>query len=102
MLVQVVYGEASQVEWCADIAKVDVRNDCASDDECLKNGRTICDKDPNCYGIAWYKHRLAEPMQICRSTKMAPKTDGWRTMMKKGFSCIIGILKFSGLILIDT
>ena len=84
MLVQVVYGKASQVEWCADIETVNVRNDCASDDECLKNGRTICDTDPNCYGIAWYTNRLAQPLKICRSTKMVAKTDGWRTMMKQG------------------
>ena len=67
-----------------DNEDIDIRNGCASDEECLKHGRTLCDTDPNCYGIAWLKTLLTQPLKICRSRKMEIKTDGWRTMMKQG------------------
>ena len=84
----VEYGVASAVEWCVDNEDVDGRNGCTSDADCLKNGRNICDTDPSCFGIAWYKHDVLQKMRICRSNKMGPKTDGWRTMMKQGI-CIV-------------
>ena len=69
---------------CEDHEDVGIRNACASDEDCLNNGRTICDTDPNCYGIAWYTNRLDQPLKICRSKRMVANTEGWRTMMKQG------------------
>jgi len=76
------YKGATELKWCADNEDVAIRNGCTSDKDCLNNGRTICDRDPDCHGIAWYRNRLNVGMKICRSTRMATKTDGWRTMMK--------------------
>ena len=82
------YEVATTVEWCVDNEDTYVRNGCRYDDECLKNGRSICDADPNCFGIAWYGKRLEQPLKICRSNVMESQTDGWRTMMKKGIYII--------------
>ena len=60
------------------------REGCKSDEECLLNGRSVCDDDPHCLGIAWYTNRVDEPLKICRSKAMGPKIDGWRTFMKQG------------------
>ena len=79
-----VYDAATEVEWCVDNKDIDGRNGCASDEECLNNGRGICDADPNCFGITWYKRNTYQSLKICKSTVMGPKTDGWRTMMKPG------------------
>jgi len=76
------YKGATELKWCADNEDVAIRNGCTSDKDCLNNGRTICDRDPDCHGIAWYRNSLNVGMKICRSTRMATKTDGWRTMMK--------------------
>ena len=73
-------------KWCVDNENIPGRNDCESDEECLQNGRTICDTDPNCFGIAWYKNYLPTQLRICRSNEMGPKTNGWRTMMKQGIN----------------
>ena len=83
-----------------------MRKACASDEDCLNNGKTICDTDPNCYGIAWYTNQLAQPLKICRSTRMVAKTDGWRTMMKQGsyilcFLCLYILVIFSIVILLE-
>ena len=75
---------ATEVEWCVDNEDIDGRNGCASDEECMNIGRSICDPDPNCFGIAWYPKLVTQPLKICKSTVMGPKTDGWRTMMKQG------------------
>ena len=77
------YNVVSATEWCANNENIDGRNNCASDEECFKIGRTICDADPNCYGISWYENLLTQPLKLCISTLMAPKTGGWRTIMKK-------------------
>ena len=39
-------------------------------------------KLPTCFGILWLKTKKDQPLKICKSKEMAPKTDGWRTMMK--------------------
>ena len=89
-VVNVEYGSASADEWCVEGEATDVRNGCKSDVECLKNGRTVCDTDPDCFGIAWYTKLDTQRMRICRSKSMVDKNDGWRTIMKKG----VYILKF--------
>ena len=81
---QVGYVAATEVEWCVHNKDIGRRNGCASDKECLNNGRSICDTDPNCFGIAWHKKLKAQSLKICTSTAMGPKTDGWRTIMKQG------------------
>ena len=78
------YDDATAAELCVDNEDVDIRKGCLSDDECLTNGKTICDTDPKCFGIAWYQPRMAQRLKICRSTRMKPKYDGWRTLMKQG------------------
>ena len=87
-IVAVGYGAASAVEWCVDNKDVEGRNGCESDEDCLQNGRDICDTDPNCFGIVWYTKRANQRLKICRSKDMGPKTDGWRTIMKKGIYII--------------
>jgi hypothetical protein len=78
------YSAATAVEWCIGNEDLDERNGCVSDAECLQYGRNICDTDPNCFGIAWYKKSgTTSAVKMCRSTAMGPKTDGWRTMMKR-------------------
>ena len=76
------YDSAKTTEWCSEGKDIGGRNNCSSDKECLENGRKLCDGNPGCFGIAWYEHRLAQPLKMCSSTKMSPKTDGWRTLMK--------------------
>ena len=88
------------MEWCKDHEDVDVRNGCDSDESCLKAGRPICDADPLCFGVAWHQPIPGQPLKICRSTVMAVKTDGWRTMMKtkaagKTVSCTLFSLTLS-------
>ena len=83
-IANVVYGAASAVEWCVNNEDVDGRNGCDSDQKCLQSGRNICDTDHNCFGIAWESNRVDQPLKICRSKVMGPKTDGWRTLMKQG------------------
>ena len=83
-IANVVYEAASAVEWCVDNEDVEGRNGCKSDEECLQNGRNICDTDPNCFGIAWDSKLVNQPLKICKSKVMGPKTDGWRTLIKKG------------------
>ena len=85
---------ANAVQWCVYNDDVEGRNGCASDEECLKNGRNICDTDPNCFGIAWYKNYVHQKLKICRSNKMGRKTDGWRTMMKQGIYVVHEIFHF--------
>ena len=52
------------------------------DMQCLDNARGQCDKDPDCYGVSWYPHDVGQKIKLCLSRDMAPKNDGWRTMMK--------------------
>ena len=78
------YEAAIADEWCVDNEVIEGRNGCTSDKECLKNGRSVCDTDSNCFGISWYTHFAKQRLRICRSTVMETKTDGWRTMMKQG------------------
>ena len=84
----VEYDAATEVEWCVDNENIGGRNGCASNEECLNNGRIICDADPNCFGIAWYNRNANQPLKICKSAVMGPKTNGWRTMMQQGFYTI--------------
>ena len=76
------YEDAITTAWCKDNQDVGGRDNCASDEQCLENGRKLCDGDPTCFGITWYKHRLTQPLKLCRSIVMVPKNDGWHTMMK--------------------
>ena len=80
------YYAATTISWCADNEIISGRKNCKSDEACAANGRETCDKDPNCYGIAWYEVNLSEDLRMCKSNRMEPKTDGWRTMMKEGIS----------------
>ena len=52
------------------------------DKQCLDNARGQCDNDPDCYGVVWYSKNNRQKMKLCLSRDMAPKNDGWRTMMK--------------------
>ena len=81
---QIGYDAVTEGEWCVDNEDKSGRNACASDEECLNNGKSICDADPNCFGIAWYKSNVNQPIKICKSTDMGPIGNGWRTMMKQG------------------
>ena len=83
-IADVEYGAANAVEWCVDNEILDGRNSCASDEECLQNGKVLCDSDPTCFGIAWYTNLANFPLKKCKSKTMGPKTDGWHTMMKQG------------------
>ena len=67
---------------CVDNEDVDARNGCASDDECLESGSEICDKDPDCFGVAWNKNRLEQPLKICRSRLLVDDPNGGRTILK--------------------
>ena len=77
----VLYGDAKTTEWCVNSEDVEGRDDCDSDDDCLENGRKLCDKDHKCFGLAWDKNNVKQRLKLCRSNKMGPKTDGWRTML---------------------
>ena len=83
-VVKVEYGVASDVEWCVDSIPINGRDGCVSDEKCLNNVRTMCDANPNCFGIAWYTKLVSQKLKQCTSTKMGPQTAGWRTMMKLG------------------
>ena len=79
------YHTVTAKEWCRDNEDViDERNNCTSDVECFAIGRKICNVYPDCFGVSWYENNLAQPLRICRSNVMEPKTDGWRTIMKLG------------------
>ena len=78
----VKYDDALTTTWCSNHKDVGGRLECNSDTECLHNARYKCDKDPGCYGVAWYQPIRNQPLKLCMSRDMAPKTDGWRTMMK--------------------
>ena len=78
------YGPAYTHQWCKDAGTIDARNGCTSDVTCLNNARKFCDGNPQCYGVGWYEKNKIQKIRICRSTKMIPKNDGWRTMMKTG------------------
>ena len=81
---RISYDEANLLEWCADHKDIDERNGCASDEKCLSIGRTKCDKDPLCFGVAWYENRIEQPLKICKSNVMKRQPGAWRTMMKQG------------------
>ena len=50
----------------------------------IQDSRKSCDGNPQCFGVSWYEKNKKQKIRICRSTKMVPKNDGWRTMMKTG------------------
>ena len=69
------------------------------DKQCLDNARGQCDKDPGCYGVSWYPNKIGQKIKLCLSRDMAPKRDGWRTMMKsegnhKLYSLSFNLLKY--------
>jgi len=78
----VKYDEALTTTWCSNHKDVVGRLECDSDEACLHNARSQCDEDPGCLGVAWYQPLKSQPFKMCLSRAMAPKTDGWRTMMK--------------------
>ena len=90
-IVNVEYGAANAVEWCVDNEDLDGRNSCASDEECLHNGRVLCDPDPNCFGIAWYTIIADQSLKKCKSKTMGPERGGWHTMMKQGIYLCLDI-----------
>ena len=59
------------------------------DKQCLNNARGKCDNDPDCYGVSWYPNDVGQKIKLCLSKDMAPKNDGWRTMMKSKGNHII-------------
>ena len=68
---------------CIDNEDIEGRNNCQSDDECLVNGGKICDRDPNCFGVAWNVHNVSHPLKICRSrSPLNVSTPSWRTILK--------------------
>jgi len=83
----VEYEEPLTTMWCKLNKDVEGRNGCMDDKQCLDNARGQCDKDPHCYGVSWYQNLVGQRIKLCLSRDMAPKNDGWRTMMKsKGCS----------------
>lgn len=85
----VVYDVAKTTQWCIESEDVGGQNNCSSDADCLEMGRKMCDVDPECFGIAWYQHRLEQPLKLCKSKEMGPKGDGWHTIMKKGILTLV-------------
>merc|ERR1712136_548000 len=79
---QVEYDESLTTKWCKLNKDVEGRNGCMDDKQCLDNARGQCDKDPDCYGVSWYPNKIGQKIKLCLSRDMAPKRDGWRTMMK--------------------
>ena len=65
-----------------------------NDVQCLENGRGQCDKDPGCYGVSWYPNNIGQKLKLCLSRDMAPKNDGWRTMMKSEGNHILFYFSF--------
>jgi len=81
----VKYHDAETTLWCKESKPIEGRNGCMNDADCLENARSQCDNDPKCYGVSWYPNVSKQKMKLCLSEKMEPKTDGWRTMMKRRF-----------------
>ena len=78
----VMYDDPLTTKWCKKHKDIEGRNDCMDDKQCLENARRECDKNPDCFGVMWYSHLKRQPLQICLSRELEPKTDGWRTMLK--------------------
>ena len=76
-----MYADADATKWCKANRDVD-RKGCTSDATCLEEGRKQCDQDPQCFGVSWYSKNTRQALKLCTEPDMAPKTDGWRTMMK--------------------
>ena len=80
--------------WCADNDDIAGRQSCNSDEECVANGRKICDLDSQCFGIMWYRNNLAWNLKLCTSHELeaAPKDNNgffhWRTILKQGMYTI--------------
>ena len=77
-----MYGDAVTTMWCTNNKDIEGRNFCYDDKACLENGRDQCDKDPSCFGVAWYSQDIFVDLKLCLSKDMEPKTDGWSTMLK--------------------
>ena len=70
--------------WCKDSKPIEGRNGCMSDKDCLENARGQCDKNPDCFGVSWFKHTKHQKLKLCTSEEMVPKSGPflWRTMKK--------------------
>ena len=68
---------------------------CMDDKHCLDKARGQCDYDPHCYGVSWYQNLVGQRIKLCLSRDMAPKNDGWRTMMKSEGNHILFSFSFN-------
>ena len=59
------------------------RKQCSSDQECRGNGRSFCDSNPECFGIAWYDKNPEQDLKVCLSFESTTNS-GWHTMLKIG------------------
>ena len=91
----VEYDESLTTKWCKLNKDVEGRNGCMDDKQCLDNARGQCDKDPDCYGVSWYPNKIGQKIKLCLSRDMAPKRDGWRTMMKSEGNHILFSFSFN-------
>ena len=78
------YDDAVTEMWCNDSKPIEGRNGCMSDKDCLENARGQCDKNPDCFGVSWFKHIKHQNLKLCTSKEMVPKPGPfpWRTIKK--------------------
>ena len=78
------YDDAVTEMWCKDSKPIEGRNGCMSDKDCLENARGQCDKNPDCFGVSWFKHIKHQKLKLCTSKEMVPKPGPfpWRTIKK--------------------
>ena len=78
------YDDAVTEMWCNDSKPIEGRNGCMSDKDCLENARGQCDKNPDCFGVSWFKHTKHQKLKLCTSEEMVLKSGPflWRTMKK--------------------
>ena len=69
------------------------RKQCSSDQECRGNGRSFCDSNPECFGIAWYDKNPEQDLKVCLSFESTTNS-GWHTMLKIGTCEIVFMILF--------
>ena len=84
--------------YCTDyVDNSTARNGCSSDRECRGNGRSFCDSNPKCFGIAWLDDAPDndQPLRQCKSFDLTPHNGKWHTILKTGnhkISTIIALI----------
>lgn len=71
---------------CSDSVNIDnpdLRYGCSSDEDCLQNGREYCERNVDCYGIAWNKDDVDQPLKACSSFDLEANSK-WDTEKKIG------------------